>query len=273
MELSLAHMSIRDATHAELIDIASGLHCDRVCIFIQGPHGLPSSFPCIDNEGSARELRKQLDDAGLGLGTLEAFVCRPDLDPAHYAKFLEIAGLLGAPRVTAINLHPDLDGAAAQLGKFCDMSAPYGVTVGLEWFRFSRTKTLPSALALLRRVDRPNLALTVDILHLLRNGGRPGDLAEVPPALMPYAQISDGPLEKPEERQEDEALSNRGFPGEGEFPLVAFVQSLPHDVVLSIEVPAERFRSSLRPQERAARAMSGTRKILAAATSELARRE
>jgi hypothetical protein len=61
------------------------------------------------------------------------------------------------------------------------------------------------------------------------------------------------------------AVFNRNFPGEGEFPLVGFVQHLPPDVVLSIEAPVNRLRPSLTPMERATRAVEGTRRVLAAA--------
>ncbi len=139
----------------------------------------------------------------------------------------------------------------------------------LEWFRYSSTKTLAAAVDLIRLIDQPNIQLNVDILHLMRNGDRPADLVTLAPALIHYAQISDGPMNQPESAQGDEALFNRNFPGEGEFPLVSFVRHLPPDAVLSIEAPVNRLRRSLTPMQRAARAVAGTRRILAAAGCEV----
>ena len=78
-------------------------------------------------------------------------------------------------------------------------------------------------------------------------------------------QICDGPPALPESAQGDESVFNRNFPGEGEFPLVGFVQHLPPDAVLSIEAPVNRLRPSLTPMQRATRAVEGTRRIPAAA--------
>jgi sugar phosphate isomerase/epimerase len=141
--------------------------------------------------------------------------------------------------------------------------------VVLEWFRYSSTTTLGAAVELIRLADEPNIRLNVDVLHLLRNGGRPADLADVDASLIQYAQISDGPLDQPESAQADEALFNRNFPGEGEFPLVSFVRHLPPDAVLSIEAPVNRLRSVLSPMQRAARAVAGARAVLAAAGERL----
>jgi sugar phosphate isomerase/epimerase len=139
------------------------------------------------------------------------------------------------------------------------------LTVVLEWFRFSSTRTLGAAIDLIRLASQPNIQLNVDVLHLTRNGGQPADLAAVNPALIHYAQISDGPLAQPESAQGDEAVFNRNFPGEGEFPLIEFVRHLPPDAVLSIEAPVNRLRATLTPLQRATRAVLGTRRVLAAA--------
>jgi sugar phosphate isomerase/epimerase len=260
-------MSIMDATHAELANIAAGLNCSHVCFFIKGPgpDGMPPSSPRIDSIEAAREFRRRLDGSGLTPGTVELFLCRPDQNIDDYEQMLESASLLGARRITAMNFHPVPAAAVDQMGAFCELAAKYGLTVGLEWYRYCRTKTLEAALELVRAVRQPNLALRVDILHLTRNGGNPRDLMGVDPALMDLAQINDGPLEQPEERQADEAAANRGIPGEGEFPLVSFVQHLPESAVLAVEAPTDRLRGSLTPAQRASRAVAGTRRILAAA--------
>ena len=155
--------------------------------------------------------------------------------------------------------------AARTLASFSKLAAQAGLTVVLEWFRYSTTKTLAAAVELIGLAAEPNIQLNVDILHLMRNGGRPADLAGVDASLIQYAQISDGPLDQPESAQSDEALFNRNFPGEGEFPLVSFVRHLPRNAVLSIEAPVNRLRSVLSPIQRAARAVAGARSVLAAA--------
>jgi sugar phosphate isomerase/epimerase len=271
MRISLHHLAITETTPAEFVEIAAALRCDHVCLFVKVPpeqaSAYPYVFPRVQNVGAAQELKARLDELGLSVWSVDTFMIQPGVQSADYHETLEIATVLGARTISALNLFPaEATAAAAKaLGSFSTLAAQAGLTVVLEWFRLSSTRTLSAAVDLIRLANQPNIQLNVDILHLMRNGGQPADLADVDPALIHYAQISDGPLEMPESAQGDEAVFNRNFPGEGEFPLVDFVQHLPPDAVLSIEAPVDRLRASLTPMQRAARALAGTRRILAAA--------
>jgi sugar phosphate isomerase/epimerase len=275
MRISLHHLAITETTPAEFAGIAAALRCDHICLFVKIPpaqaSAFPYVFPRVESVKAARELKARLDGLGLSVWNVDTFIVQPGVKVADYGETLEIAALLGARTINALNLFPaDATAAAAEtLGSFSKLAARAGLTVVLEWFRFSSTKTLGAAVDLIRLIDQPNIQLNVDVLHLVRNGDQPADLVTVAPALIHYAQISDGPMNQPESAQGDEALFNRNFPGEGEFPLVSFVQHLPPDAVLSIEAPVNRLRPSLTPMQRAARAVAGTRRILAAAGCEV----
>jgi sugar phosphate isomerase/epimerase len=274
MRISLHHLLITETTPIEFADIAAALRCDHVCLFVKIPAApaaaFPYVFPRVESPEAARGLKMRLDDLGLSVWNVDTFMIQPGVKIEDYRETLEIAALLGARTINALNLFPaDATAAAAQtLGSFSELAAQSGLTVVLEWFRYSSTKTLRTAVELIRLAGAPNIQLNVDVLHLLRNGDRPADLAEVDASLIQYAQISDGPMDQPESAQSDEALFNRNFPGEGEFPLVGFVRHLPRDAVLSIEAPVNRLRSVLTPMQRAARAVAGARGVLAAAACD-----
>ena len=275
MRLSLHHLTITETTPIEFADIAAALRCDHVCLFVKIPANqaaaFPYAFPRAESLEAARELKKRLDGLGLSVWNVDTFMIQPGVKIEEYRETLEIAALLGARTINALNLFPaDATAAAAQtLGSFSQLASQTGLTVVLEWFRYSSTKTLAAALELIGLADEPNIGLNVDILHLIRNGGRPADLAALDASLIPYAQINDGPMEQPESAQGNEALFNRNFPGEGEFPLVSFIRHLPPDAVLSIEAPVNRLRSVLSPMQRAARAVAGARGVLAAAAGDV----
>jgi sugar phosphate isomerase/epimerase len=274
MRISLHHLAITETTPTEFADIAAALGCDHVCLFVKIPAeqaaAFPYVFPRVASVAAARELKMRLDGLGLSVWNVDTFMIQPGVKIEDYRETLEIAALLGARTINAINLFPtDATAVAAlTLRSFNELAAQTGLTVVLEWFRYSSTQTLAAAVELIRLADAPNIQLNVDILHLMRNGGQPADLADVDPSLLQYAQISDGPLHQPESAQGDEALFNRNFPGEGEFPLVSFVRHLPQRAVLSIEAPVNRLRSALSPMQRAARAVAGARGVLAAAAGE-----
>jgi sugar phosphate isomerase/epimerase len=264
MHLSLAHLTLLDVPAAELIRHARDLECRHVCLFVKVPQAIGRKLPVVETLAEARDLRLRMDDAGLTPGSLEAYVARPGVAARDYRETLEIGAALGAKRITGLNFEPDPQAAVDSLAAFCALAASFGLVVGLEWYRYSQTRNLFEALELLRRVNHPNLRLTVDSLHLIRNGGAPADLARVDPRLLDFAQISDGPLEADDARHKLEGVDDRGVPGEGAFPLVDFVRNLPPDAMLCVEVPMRR-HFALPPAERARMAVQGVRRVLAQA--------
>ena len=102
----------------------------------------------------------------------------------------------------------------------------------------------------------------MDSLHLARTGGIPDDLVGV--SGIRGAQICDGPRIMPPDRQEFEGLEQRQLPGDGEFPLKAFLKTLPPDIHLGVEVPLRDLRDrGVGPRERARLAVMATRRIMA----------
>jgi sugar phosphate isomerase/epimerase len=265
MRISIHHLTLTELTPPELIATAAQLNCEHVCLFVKVPGEQPLAFPRVESAREAGELRKVLDGSGVSVWNVDTFMNVPGVDVDAYRETLDIASILGARTINALNLNPERAHAADSLHSFAQRAASLDLTVVLEWFRFSNTCNLDAAVELIRRVDQPNLKLNVDVLHLIRNGDKPADLARVDAARIGYAQICDGPLIRPVDEQMNEAVFDRNFPGAGEFPLASFVDHLPAEAVLSIEAPTNRLRGSLAPGERARAAVAGTRQILAAA--------
>ena len=63
----------------------------------------------------------------------------------------------------------------------CDLAAPYGLTVDLEFPSFSRLRTLDEVLDIVRAADRPNGGILVDTLYLHLSRVDLGELLHVPP--------------------------------------------------------------------------------------------
>jgi sugar phosphate isomerase/epimerase len=265
MRISLHHLSLTETTPAEFAAIAAAAGCSHVCLFVKVPGNHAAALPRVHSVQAARELKERLDGSGLSVWNVDTFMIIPGVELTDYGETLQIAAALGAKTVNALNFHPNIESAAEVLSSFGTLAAKFGLAVVLEWYRYSKTKNLTAAAELVRLAGQSNITLNVDVLHLIRNGNQPADLAAVNPALLQYAQICDGPLNQPEQKQANEAVAERNFPGEEEFPLVDFVRALPRNAVLSIEAPVDRLRSSLTPIQRAQRAVAGTRKVLAAA--------
>ncbi|HEY3658391.1 MAG TPA: TIM barrel protein [Steroidobacteraceae bacterium] len=264
MRLSLHQLTVPDISPPELVDIAARLECDHVC-FLIGVPGNPGPFRRINTVSEARELKQRIEAAGMSACNTGTFMAHPDVELSSYRETLNIAAALGASSVNSLIQHPDRIRTAEKLRDFAQLAKTYGLAVVLEWYRFSEVTTLKEAVEFLKLAGSDNIALNADILHLIRNGEGPSDMAKVDPALLKYAQICDGPLTLPEDKQVEEATANRDFPGAGEFPLVSFIRQLPKSGTVSVEAPVNRMSVKLSAAERAKGAIDGARKVIAAA--------
>jgi sugar phosphate isomerase/epimerase len=261
MRISLHHLTVQDVSPIEMADIAAETGYDSVCLFVKVPND-PGDFPRIQSTQAARELRKKLSDLGLSVHNTDTCMIKPGVKIPNYTETLEIAAALGAQTFNIISMDSDMNATADKVAAVAEMAHKVGIQPIFEWFRMSAVKTLRDTLDLLRRTGRSDIELNVDVLHLIRNGELPADLTTVAPRMKRYSQISDGPLVQPDDKQMDEAVANRNFPGAGEFPLMDFVKQLPADGVVCIEAPVQRMAGTLSAKERASRNIEGARNVL-----------
>ena len=259
--LSLHHLTVLDATPLELIDIAADTGCEQVCIFVHS--SAPElNFPVV-GEGDLEVTRSRLQARGIEVYNLEFYPIAPEVDFDTYERTLSVGARLGARRATAHIHDPDDDRAHETFSRFCRLAARYDLHVGLEFTAFARVSNLASAVAFIQRANEPNAAVAVDVLHLMRNGGDPAQLAAIDPGLIGYMQICDGPLSVSPEAMIGEAVGERGIPGEGSFPLQAYLRCAPPGVTIDVEVPqSAAMRSGVSPLDRARRAVDATRALM-----------
>jgi sugar phosphate isomerase/epimerase len=261
--LSLHHLTVLDASPLELIDIAAQTGCEQVCVFVHS--SAPQlRFPVVD-EGHVEDVRARLTSTGVDVYNLEFFPIAPDVDWGAYDRALGVGAAIGGRRAT-VHIH-DLDQARAlaSFERFCGLAAGHGLDVGLEFTAFARVSTLEAAVAFIETAGQPNAAVAVDVLHLMRNGSDPASLARIDPRLIGYMQICDGPLSIGADHMMDEAVGERGVPGEGEFPLRAFLGCAPDGVTIDVEVPQSAARlAGVSALDRARRAVAATRALMGA---------
>ena len=116
---------------------------------------------------------------------------------------------------------------------------------------------------------RDNGGLCVDSWHHFRTGDTFAQLAGLAADRVVGVQIDDGSLRKVVDDYKTDCTSYRLVPGEGEFDLVGFVQSLDAagvDVPFEVEVISLEL-DRLDPVDAARRMADGTREVLALARS------
>lgn len=263
LPLSLHHLSALDAAPTDLVRIAAHCGCRFVTLFTYMPGEYRRHYPMVD-AAAAGELTEALTALGVGCNGLEVFPLVPDPDWAGLAEGLRIGDLLGARMATVHSHLRDPAMAEENLVRLADIAAQYGIKPVIEFNPYSRCATLAAAVDLAERAAKRGRAvgLVLDTLHAMRCGTTLDDIAGAADWI-DCVQISDGPLDMPQEERWAEAIGERMVPGQGEFPLAEILARLCGEVVVDVEVPrAALARAGVTADMRCRDAVQGTIALL-----------
>ena len=237
-DISLAHLSLIESAPAEFIQIASQAGFDLADLRLSPATAADRVYTSQERIQLCHELLPILQDTGMRIWDVEIIRINNRTQPKDHLPLLEAAALLGARRVKVVCDMDEYSLIAAKLAGLCELSAPLGLTLDLEYMMFSGVKSLQAALGIIRAAGQSNLQVLVDALHWMRAGGTLAQIAAGLPHLG-YVQLCDGPLEAPVGRELliQEARTSRLPPGEGQFPLVSLLRAMPSMCVVSVEVP------------------------------------
>jgi len=253
--LRLEQMTMFDIAPEEMVDIAEALDIALVSVFLAD--ALPGARPVT--HANKAPLISRLRDSPVRVDAAEVFMlgAQSELSESEIA----LAAELGCGAVTALDIMPaDDQQAADQLAALCRLAGSYGLMVALEPISMGRTRTVHDGLRLLQAAGAPNARLTLDLLHIMRTDTPLTDLAGLDRSLIASAQVCDGPASPPPDLVA-EASFERGIPGTGAFPIAEFLDVLPSDVTVGLEVPLASLREAgLSAKER-------TRKVVEAIRS------
>lgn len=258
--LSLAHLSVIDAAPLQLAQIGEAAGFDLVDLRLSPATPTDRVYGKSELAELCRVLPLMLEDTGLRIWDVEIIRVHDQTAPGDYLHLMETAAILGAQRMKLVCDSPDHGRCAEIMGRLCDLAAPFGLTLDLEYMVFSGVKSLRSALDLVEATGCSNLAVLVDALHWVRAG----DIDALKPEQrerLGYVQLCDGPLQGPVSREAliREARTSRLAPGEGEFPLDKLLAAMPPHCVASVEVPLPAGQDALAHAKRlrqAARTLS-----------------
>ncbi|WP_020655270.1 sugar phosphate isomerase/epimerase family protein [Massilia niastensis] len=235
--LSLASGVIPEASPVQAVYAAFDAGFEAVGLWIE---------PARWDVSVTRQVQGALRATGLRVLDAEVVWLRPGpFDPALLAT-IDIAAELGAAHVLVVSSDPNRASTLDRFVRLCEHARPLPLRVALEFGAFTDVPDLHAAAAILRDAAQPNQALLVDALHLQRSGGRPADLAALPPEWFSYAQLCDAPAKGPSAGDRAairaEAVDRRLCSGEGELPLAQLLAALPAHTPLSLEVRSQALR-------------------------------
>jgi sugar phosphate isomerase/epimerase len=202
------------------------------------------SYPEAVTAENRREVMRALADRRLALDGIEFFPITAEVDFDVYRPALAQAREMGARRaVSHIFIEEDAQ-AVDRLGRFCELAAAEGLKVSTEFCPMTPgNPSLARAMWLVDQVGKRNFGIALDVLHLIRSGGSPADVAALDPRYIAAVQICDA---KGTHASDDYMadVHNREVPGQGDLPIREFLKALPATFPIEVEVPAAHRRAA-----------------------------
>ena len=267
--LGIEFLSVFGLPPVAFVSLAADLGCRYISTGLTSYPYDPPSYPPFslrDDPRLRRELTAALRDRGVSISLGEGFTVRSGADIRDRRADLELMAELGIRRVNTVSMDPDLGRSIEQFTLLAELAAALGMETTLEPSPRLTVPDLPAALDAVRQVGRPDFRLLIDVMHVVRSGSTPADLAALDPAVVGYVQLSDAPLVAAGPEYSQTSMFERLVPGTGELPLPEVLAALPGDVVIGLEVPQRSLAlAGVGPHERLGRCVEAARALLAGA--------
>jgi len=166
-KFSLAYLTVPGLTPPEQIHVAAKAGYDYVSLRLHhlGVPGEPEIDPASPQ--TVRETKQALVETGLKILDVELVRILRSIDVAAFLPAFEAGAELGASQVICsawTDVRNDRSFIVDSFNEICELAAPLGLTVNLEFPAFSRLASLEDCVEILEFTDRPNQGLLVDTL-------------------------------------------------------------------------------------------------------------
>lgn len=245
-KLSLGYLTVFGAPPRRMVQIAADAGYDFVSLRLSAVTADEPTFPYMTDPTLVPDVVRALDDYGISVLDVELIRTDPGTRTSDWRPFVEVAEELGARHVITQIPEPDIGRAVELFQETCDLAAPGGMTVDLEFIPWTPTNDLTRAVEIVSKAGSPNGGILVDTLHFARSKSSTTQLAELPRTLFNFAQLCDA--SDVSSLDDDEfirvARSDREPPGQASLDLVPVVEALPV-VPYALEVPNDAKRQEL----------------------------
>ncbi len=273
-EYSLAHLTVLSLAPGAMIGVAARAGYRYVGLRLNRVTPDEPLYALMTDRALMRQTQAQLADTGVGVLDVELARMDPGHDPQSYLPLLEAAAELGARHV--ITQLPDADRSRAteRFAEICDLAAPLGLGIDLEFPSWTQTPDLAEAARVVRAVDRPNAGILIDTLHFARSNSSRQLLTTLPRRWFRFAHVCDAPREMPTtlEGVIHTARAERLFPGDGGIDVRGILECLPPDIPYALEIPGDTLAARVGLADNARLALLRAREHLEAAVGPASRR-
>jgi sugar phosphate isomerase/epimerase len=245
-----------------MVEIADETGYDFVSLRLKPVTPDEPEFPFIADPLLVADTIKAMEEHSVSLLDVELIRTDPEISADDFRPFVEVSAQMGARHVIVQIPLSDRKLAIERFQQICDLAAPHGMTVDLEFIPWSPTVDLEAAVEVVTGADQPNGGLLVDTLHFYRSESSVSGLAELPRDLFNFVQLCDAkaPVSMTVEEMIHVARSEREPPGQGVIDLEAIVKAMPN-VPYALEVPNDAKRLEIGPVEYARQVLRATQKF------------
>jgi sugar phosphate isomerase/epimerase len=240
--LSLDHLSVINASPRELIEAAPAGGFEHVGLRIVQPFAAQPVADVIGDAAVRRDLKAAMAATGVSIRLIESIWLGPETNPATLEPALATGAELGARFVLVAGNDPDRARLTGRLDRLAGLAQNHGLEIAFEFMPFTQVRSLDDAAQIKRAIGRDNIRLLVDALHVSRSGQDLRTLAPLDSSLVSYVHLCDarGPIPGSPDTLRAEARQDRYDLGDGDLPLDAFLDAMPADACLGIEVPSQQ---------------------------------
>jgi 4-hydroxyphenylpyruvate dioxygenase len=247
MKTSIATVSL-SGTLGEKLEAIAAARFDAVEIF---------ESDLVTFNGAPADVRRAAQELGVEIVTLQPFRdfegmpgSQRDRAFARAERKFDVMQELGCDLLMICsNVSPEslggIDRAAADLHELGERAARRGLRVGFEALAWGRhINDYRDAWEAVRRANHPAVGLVLDTFHILARGTDLASIRAIPADRIFLVQIADAPVLQMDYLSWSRHYRN--FPGQGEFPLVDFMEALSvtgYDGALSLEIFNDQFRA------------------------------
>ncbi len=261
---SLAHLTVLGLPPAQMIEVAARTGYTHVGLRLTRVTQTEILYPLITDRALMQETKSILDATGVGIWDVELVRMGPETAPECHLPLLEAAAELGARHVITQLPDPDRRRACDHFARICELAAPLGLGIDLEFPSWTETPDLSSAAEVLNATQKPNAGILVDLLHFDRSNSSLEELRKLPRHWFQYVHICDAPGERPDSIEDllHTARSERLFPGEGGIDVRGILACLPPDIPYALEIPGKTMAEQVGLEEYARLALLAARRYL-----------
>ena len=270
-KFALAYLTVPGVTPREQTNIAASAGYDYVSyrLFHLNVPGEPDIDPTSPQV--IRETKRALADTGMKVFDIELMRILRNIEPQAFLPAFEAGAELGASQVICsawTDVRNDRGFIVDRFSEICDLAAPFGLSVNLEFPAFSRLTSLDDCVEVLELAERPNQGLLVDTLYMHFNKTPLFALERVPSEWIHYMHICDAnDLPYTKDEMIHIARDERLYPGEGAIDFSAINYIFP-DLPLAIELPHAKRMAELGPEQHARNCVEAARALLNSNTAQ-----